>query len=359
MAGPSKNDPPAIWARVVVGVLLLATFLAILGAIGVAAHYGLWTQHDVLGDEEITIVIPRGTSWSEVIDILAEADVVTRPTYFDIWGRRDGLPARVKAGSYRLEGPMGLDELADALEEGGRVEEVQITIPEGFSIFAMAELFAEQGLASREKFLEAARDSAALADAGIEGDSFEGYLFPDTYRFTHGTTSEAIVERLHGRFVEVWGELKTEHAEALKARLEEHEMDTYDLVTLASIVERESGAATERPLVARVFYNRLEKGMRLQSDPTCVYSEDRWDEVPTPQDCKEPLNRYSTYVIDGLPPGPIANPGREALEAAIVPAEGEEAAEYLYFVARRDGSGSHQFSRTLEEHNEAVRKFLQ
>jgi UPF0755 protein len=357
MAPATQSDPPALWARLVVGTFLLATILAVLGAVGIAVHYGLWTQHDIVGEREVTLIIPRGTSWSEVIEILEEEGVVHRPRYFDLWGRRHDLPARVKAGSYRLEGPMRLSELAEALEEGGRVEEVQVTIPEGFSIFAMAELFEEQGLASRERFLEATRSDEALEAAGLSAESFEGYLFPDTYRFRHGTTPEAIVGRLHDRFVEVWDELAAEHSEALAER-EKAEMSRHDLVTLASIIERESGAATERPLVARVFYNRLERDMRLQSDPTCVYSADRWDEVPTPDDCKDPLNRYSTYVIDGLPPGPIANPGREALEAAIVPAAGEEAGEYLYFVARRDGTGGHHFSKTLDEHNEAIRKYL-
>jgi len=305
----------------------------------------------------ITVVIPRGTSWSGVVRILSEAGVVANPWYFEFWGRRKELPARVKAGAYTFQGPMALDELAMALQKGGSVAEIQVTLPEGFTIFHMADRLAENGLVSRDEFLRAARDATALKAAAITSDSFEGYLFPDTYKFHQATPAPEIVSRMHGRFNEIWAELTTAHAEATAARKADG-LSQHDLVTLASIVERESAVADERPLVARVFHNRLTTGMRLQSDPTCVYGEATYDQVPSPKTCKDPHNPYSTYVVARLPPGPIANPGRGSLEAVLNPSTDEGSDKLLYFVAKRDGTGAHHFSATLEEHKAAVKKYL-
>lgn len=345
----------AMWLRLAAAILVL-----LMGAAGFLwAHFGAFVEAPVLDEgEDVTLVIPENTNWPGVLRRLEDARLVRNKSYFEYWARSRGLPSRAKAGVYKLEGPMSLDELADELEDGGEVEEVVITFPEGFTIFHVADRVESAGLADRESFLRAARDQQALTDAGVSADSFEGYLFPDTYRFVKGTPPEQIVSRMHQRWSEVWNELRREHGDELKKLKEDFEFDRHDVVTLASIVEKESSASAERALIARVFLNRLERDMRLQTDPTCVYGADTYLEVPRPELCKDKMNRYSTYVIEGLPPGPIANPGRDSLRATINPADGEDARDYLFFVARRDGSNSHYFSKTFREHRRAIRRFL-
>ena len=352
MGKRSKSGEGGSWlAKLIVGIALFTLLLGGIGAALVAADYARWSSGPAFSiSEPRTVVIPRGTNWSEVVRILHASGVVDRPRYFDFWARRHDLPAGVKAGTYRFEGTMTLEALADRLREGGSFDEVEVTIPEGFNLWAIAERLEEAGLVAADDFLDAATDPHALRAAEIGADSFEGYLFPDTYRFRAGTSAAALVDRFHRRWRDVW--------EDLGAPEEKHGLDASELVTLASIVEKETGVGGERPLIARVFYNRLERGMPLQSDPTCVYSKDRWKAQPTREDCRDELNRYSTYVVKRLPPGPIANPGKAALQAVLEPDPSEEAAEYLYFVAKRDGTGAHKFSKTLAEHNEAVRKYL-
>lgn len=347
------------WPRVLGAV---GTFLVVVLALSAAAtylHYRAWAAAPVLTEgDAVTLVIPESTNWSDVIDILERHDLVESPFYFDLWARQRDLPARVKAGSYLFEGPMTLPQFANRLEQGGAVEEVSITVPEGFTIFHVADRVERLGLASRQAFLDAARDDAALERAGITGESFEGYLFPDTYRFVKGTPARLIVQRMHDRWSEVWSELSAEHDESIRHLEDVYAFDRHAFVTMASIIEKETGAHGERDLVARVFYNRLDREMRLQTDPTCVYGESTYTEIPHPRFCKDPLNRYSTYVIDGLPPGPISNPGRASMKAALTPDDSPEARAYLFFVARRDGTPGHHFSRTFREHKAAIRKYL-
>jgi UPF0755 protein len=235
---------------------------------------------------------------------------------------------------------------------------ISLLIPEGWTIFHIAERTDALGLCPRDAFLRAARDPQALAAADLTGrDSFEGYLFPATYPIPPDLGCERLVARLHQEHQRRWRQLATTHAEQLAA-LEAQGFDQHALLTLASLVERESGVGSERPTIARVFYNRLAIKMRLQTDPTCVYGEDTYRLKPSPALCKDRSSRYSTYVIDGLPPGPIANPGLDSLRAVLRPDERPEAREYLFFVANRDGSGSHVFSKTFDEHRAAIQHHL-
>ena len=355
----TKGKSGSTLARLALGLGVFVLVALVGAAAALYVHYRAYVARPVLKAGEMrTVVIPKGTPWPRVITLLEQAELVGYRHYFDLWARRQELPPRVKAGTYHLAGPMDLSALAAALEQGGAVEEVAVTIPEGWTIFDIADRLDATGLVGREAFLRAARDPAALAAAGVEAESFEGYLFPDTYRFRQGTSAEAIVDRLHDRWREIWEPLAAEHAASRQALGQAYGFDRHDFVTLASLVERETGAHGERGLIARVFLNRLDRDMRLQTDPTCVYGEDTYKDVPSPSACKDPLNRYSTYVIDGLPPGPIANPGRASLVAALDPPDGEEARSYLFFVARRDGSGGHHFSETFAEHKRAIRRFL-
>lgn len=342
------------------GLIALAIGLiaALIGGIG-ALHYRAYLRAPVVADGRVmTVVIPHDTAWPQVVELLADQGVVTNPRYFDVWARSVGLPADVKAGTYIFEGPIMLPDLDTRLREGGAVEDVEMTIPEGYTIFHIADRVDAIGLANRDAFLDAARDGALLAELDVPGESFEGYLFPDTYRFRQGATPTEIIGKMHARFEQVWGELRQQHPEALDALATDHALRMHDVVILASIIERETNYDPERDVIARVFLNRLERDIRLQTDPTCVYGEETYREVPHPRFCKDKLNRYSTYVIDGFPPGPISNPGRASLAAALTPATSEASASYIFFCAKRDGSGAHHFSATYKEHLRAVKKFL-
>lgn len=343
-------------------ILAVTALLLVVGAAGAAlvfAHYQRFEQALLLEEGQTqTIVIPPNTAWPGVVQRVMAAGLVEHELYFDIWGRRSGLSDAVRAGTFNLEGPLSLEELADQLRQGGLAGDVQITFPEGLTIYHMADRLEAAGLATREEFLELVRQPERFG-LSPELESLEGYLYPDTYRFFQGSSTEQILERLLGRWRQMSGPLFEENQEALKEFEERYGMGEHDIVILASLIERETGAGEERDKIARVFYNRLDRGMMLQTDPTCVYGESTYLEIPSPARCKDPLNRYSTYVIQGLPPGPIANPGQAALRAALEPSQAPEAMEYLYFVARRDGSGGHYFSRTYEEHRRAIRRFLQ
>lgn len=337
--------------------LLLGLVIVLLGA--VYTHYQAYIKKPALAaGASKTLVIPRGSAWPQVVEILKAEHLVGRPAYFEYWARRRHLPAAVKAGSYELAGPLSLTELAEILREGGRFDETTVTFPEGLTIFHLADLVQRLGLADRDQFLRAARDKIALAEAGIDAESFEGYLFPDTYRFRKGTPAHEIIARLHQRWVTMWETLSAKHAVSMAEITEEYEFDRHDFVTLASLVQRETSLRSESDVIARVFFNRIDRGMRLQTDPTCVYGEQTYKEIPRPEFCKDPMNRYSTYIIKGLPPGPIANPGQVSLEAALDPSDAPEAKKYLFFVARRDGSRGHHFTKTFAAHKRAIRRHL-
>lgn len=336
-----------------------ACLLGFIALSGLYFHYSAYIKMPVLrAGESRTLVIPSNTSWPQVVEILEESQLVKRGKYFDYWGKKRGLPRAVRAGTFQLTGPLQLEGLEEALRRGGLAEEILLQVPEGFTIFHIADRVEELGLVSREDFLRAARDEKMLSAAEINADSFEGYLFPDSYRFVQGTSARAIVEKMHAQWNVVWADIKNRYADRLEVLGQEFGFSEHDVVIMASLVERETSVNDERSLVSRVFFNRLTKKMRLQTDPTCVYGEETYREIPHPRYCRDALNRYSTYVIAGMPPGPIANPGRASLEAALAPSEAPEAREYLFFVARRDGTARHHFTKTFGEHNRAVNKYL-
>jgi len=357
--GDQSDGSSAGWGRLLLGgaVALSAVLTAAAGA--VYLDYRSAVESSVLRDAETrAVTIPEGAEWSETRKILRSAGLVEHPVYFEIWARTNGLPREVGAGTHYLEGPLTMRSLGEALASGGVPGEIRVTFPEGISMFGMADLVEERGLAERDEFLAAARDRELLSQAGLEAESFEGYLFPETYRFREEVDPEEIVWRLHQQWKTVWEETLEEHPSALARFAEARDLGRHELVTLASIVQAETSVDEERPVVARVMLNRLEASMKLQADPTCVYGPDRYDRAPTPVLCRDSANEYSTYVVDGLPPGPIGNPGRASLEAVLDPASDAASGSYLYYCARRDGTGRHVFSSTYEEHKRAVRKHL-
>jgi UPF0755 protein len=247
---------------------------------------------------------------------------------------------RVKAGEYVLHPAMSPRGILDILTRGGVLTH-RVTIPEGFTARQIARLLAREGLCTETAFLKATRKPELGRPYGLSA-GLEGFLFPDTYHFSRGLSATTLARIMVRRFFTV--------IEPLQPRISQSELDLPEIVTLASIVEKETGTPNERPLIASVFINRLRRNMRLQSDPTVIYGIRDFNGNLTRKDLKTP-GPYNTYRNSGLPPGPIANPGLAAIEAVLSPAQ----TRYLYFVSKNNGT--HHFSRTLREHNQAVRRY--
>jgi UPF0755 protein len=289
----------------------------------------------------VVVTVPPGAPFRAVAAQLHRAGVLRHPLPLAAWARWTAQDRLIHRGAHRLDRPHSPLELLAALRSSaGMVQHV--TIPEGYTAAQIAALLEKKGFGGRDVFACAMRDAALLRALDLPPSGVEGYLFPDTYAWTWELEPVAIVRALVERF-------RAESA-ALAARREAAGLSEHAMVTLASIVEKETGRASERPLIAGVFHNRLRRGIPLQSDPTVIYGLRDFDGNLRRPDLDDP-SPYNTYVHRGLPPGPIANPGRAALEAAVSPAS----TAALYFVARNDGS--HEFSTSLVEHNRAVQRY--
>jgi len=291
---------------------------------------------------EVRVEVADGASLTTVARQLNDAGVINQPAYFVVLGRLLGAQRSIQAGEYALETTMRPTEVLHRLTSGAVVQ-IAVTIPEGFSIQEIAAELEAQDLMPAHDFLAAAADPAIRAEEGIDALSLEGYLFPSTYYVSRRTKPAELVRRMVRQFQESTRALDWSLAEG--PRLSRHQ-----IVTLASIIEKETSRDEERPLIAAVFYNRLKRRMPLQSDPTVIYALNDFDGNLRRVDL-EIRSPYNTYRVAGLPPGPIANPGLASLEAALHPAS----APYLYFVSKNDGT--HYFSSTLAEHQKAVSKY--
>lgn len=323
--------------------LLLLLFLAAVGVSGYAYVRATQYLDAPMGQGAQTVVIPEGATFKQAVDALQAAGVVRDPTVFYWMGRWREVDRSVKAGTYAINLSWTPQELMDRLAEGAVPEQDRLTIPEGFNRWQIADRVASLGI-DRAEFLRL-----------VEAQDAEGQLFPDTYYLRPDATAADVLRTLRARFDTVLKAVLKGHPDAAKYA---EPKARRRLIILASLIEEEGVTDEDRRLIARVFENRLAQGMRLQTDPTCTYAEDLYKKRPHPRYCKDPKNRYSTYMIDGLPPGPITNPGRSALDAALRPATGPDAEGLLYFVARRDGSKAHTFSRTFDEHKAKVRTHL-
>lgn len=306
---------------------VLSAALAVAGAAAAASWFVHADRYAGFAGE-VFVDIPLGTSTPRIAAMLADAGVVRHPLVF-LAARAMHPRLRLLAGEYRFAGPATPAEVLKRLARGD-VYTVELRVPEGTDVYGLAELVEQAGLGSAEEFLRVAL-------------SHEGYLFPSTYFFRRRTTPEQIVETMRAQFEKVWREL---------GGPEERKRE---IVILASLVEAEAVKEEERARIAGVFLNRLRKGMRLECDPTVKYAarrEGRWRGTIHRSDL-ESRNRYNTYVWYGLPPGPITNPGRASLLAALHPAETGD----LYFVARPRGNGEHVFSADYESHRRAVREY--
>ncbi len=305
---------------------------------------GVWrflvTPAEEEGVEQV-VFVQEGLSLNEVANELEERNIITNKTLFGLWGKIMGSSRRIKAGEYRLSPDMPPVRILEMLTAGAVIT-YPVTFPEGYTIEQIADVLDRNELVKKEEFISLAHNPAVLEQYHIAGPSLEGYLYPDTYQLARGISPSAVVDAMVNRFRQLTTPLE-ERAEAVGMTME-------DVVILASIVEKETGLAEERPVIASVFLNRLKQGMRLESDPTVIYGIKDFNGNLTRKDLRKPT-LYNTYVIQGLPIGPIANPGLEAIKAVLFPEE----TDYLYFVSKNDGS--HHFSKTLSEHNKAVRLY--
>lgn len=318
----------------------IVILLALISGAGLYAYHLLTVA--TKPPQAVVVTVAPGSSLSGVARELEDKGVVDSALALRLIARWKQLESRIQAGSYRFEKMATAEEVFYRLVRGD-VEKVNLTIPEGFTLEQIIERISQKGYGRRERLRQLCHDSEFIASLKIEADSLEGYLFPETYHFAPGNNEAQLLTMLVDQFFAQISSTLIDRAENLGLTL-------HQLVTLASIIEKETGVIDEMPLISSVFHNRLKRGIPLQTDPTVIYGIKNFDGNITRKHLKTPTP-YNTYIIRGLPPGPIASPGLAALNAAADPAQ----TKYLYFVAR--GDGSHQFSKTLVEHNEAVRKF--
>lgn len=326
-------------------LLVLLLFLAVA-----AAGAGWWAYQRVVTPHrgfngEVLVELPSGTSVSAMADRLAEAGVVRDDLTFRLAARLSGQERRLQAGEYRFVAPATPLEVVDRIAAGD-VFVRPITFREGLTIPEMAAVFDASGFGSADAFVSAAQRAELIHDLDPAADNLEGYLFPSTYTLARRTTADELVRLMVTSFKQAFDP-------ALRLEAEAAGMTVREVVTLASVVERETGHPDERPVVAGVFRNRLRIGMPLQTDPTVIYAmmlSGRWDGNIRRDDLQMD-HPYNTYRNPGLPPGPIAAPGRASLQAVLRPAD----VPYLYFVSRNDGT--HVFASTLAEHNRNVNEW--
>ena len=288
----------------------------------------------------VRVIVPRGATFRAAADSMASAGVIHIPLAFRVYARARGLDREIQAGTYLLRRGTRWSDLLRAMNGGGGVIN-RITIPEGFSIAQITPVLVRALGTAPDSVAVAVRDSATRARLRDPAETLEGYLFPDTYVFAPGTTARQAVAEMVKRFEREWKPEYDSEAEALGR-------SRHEIVTMASIVEKEARVPAERPVIAAVYYNRLKDGMLLQADPTVQYALGRHTERVLYKDLTID-SPYNTYIHPGLPPGPIASPGGASLRAALAPAD----VPYLYFVAAPDGH--HEFRTSLAAHEQAKR----
>jgi UPF0755 protein len=333
---------PSKRARVTALAALLV--LALVLAAGWLAHQ-VFQPYQGYPGEEIFVVIPRGASSAAIGETLEAHGVVRSGQLFRWYVRALRSSPSLKAGEYRFAGPLSLSEVAEKIQFG-RIYYLRITVPEGRDLFELTSQLADQGFGTVEAFQAAFRRAAMIEDLDPAATDLEGYLFPSTYFVQRHTSENEIARHMIDTFKANW---TPEHQQ----RAEELNMSVRDVITLASLIEKEARIPEERALVSAVFHNRLRLNMRLGCDPTVVYAAKiagRWNGVINMSDLRYE-SPYNTYLYSGLPPGPIASPGRRSIDAALHPAD----SDYLYFVARNDGS--HVFSRNYTDHQRAVNQY--
>ena len=332
----------SIAGRIVVSTILLVFFIAAALLLYYQSYVNTPGPERGSREKSVVVTIPKGSSVKVIAEILGSEGIIYNDVRFLLLAKISGYSTKLQAGEFRF--PFGQKPL-EVLKFLSLAEPVSysITIPEGLNAAEIAKIFAADGWCDEQQFLQLVGDEKRIKEFGLTaGTSLEGFLFPDTYIFTKEISgADTVISIMLAHFQKVWAE----EVEGI-----EPPPDVDKTIILASIVEKETAEPSERPLIAGVFHNRLERGMRLQSDPTVVYGVPDYDGVITKTHLLT-STPYNTYTLPGLPVGPISNPGREAIRAVLYP----EKSSNLYFVSKNDGT--HQFSANLAEHNRAVRKY--
>lgn len=319
------------------------TAVAVL-AIGLFLAWAVFAPYQGFSGETF-VELPRGAGSAGIARTLQRAGVI-RYSWAFLLERALRPSAKLQAGEYRFTNAAPVEEVFGRIARGD-IFYFEFAVPEGSNMFDVARSLEAQAVMTASEFLEAASDPTLVRDLAPQAETLEGFLFPSTYRLSHTTTAAQLTKMMTAQFRKEWTRLAP-------ATNGDPPADPLRTVTLASLIEKETGVAEERPLVASVFTNRLARGMRLECDPTTIYAallENRYRGKIHRSDLAS-ANPYNTYQNAGLPPGPIANPGADAIRAALAPA----ATKFLYFVAKPEG-GSHQFSATMTEHEKAVQAY--
>lgn len=327
------------------------SFVSLAVAIAVVAvYFGYQVLRLPVGSNKAEIIfeVNPGSSLSQISGHLREKGLIRNSRLFQLYATVKGLASKFKVGEYSLSQSMTPDEIIRVIVSGKSIART-ITIAEGLNIYDIASIFEKNNIATSEEFFKIVGDRKFIKSLLNENvSSLEGYLYPETYKFTKFEDAKSIVTQMVNRFLTVWKEVEPDANAIGWSRAQ--------VVTFASIIEKETGAGFERPIVSSVFHNRMNKKMRLQTDPTVLYGlaikQGKMPTNITKSDLLTPTV-YNTYTIMGLPPTPIANPGFEALQAAVKPAK----SNYLFFVSQNNGT--HIFSENIQQHNKAVKEYQQ
>lgn len=328
------------WSLSITGIALILIIMTLIYI------NSLSTPIEPSNDEVFFVEIPMGSTTSDIASILKENNLIKSDMYFQMRVKNSGHDSELKAGMYELSKSMDVDQIINRLVDGNnKIESVRFTIPEGYTVEQIADRLSEQGLVDKDRFLQLSKegnfDFEVIKNISNNEDikyKLEGYLFPETYEIKVGATEEEIIEKMLSQFEKEW-QLEWNNV------IEDNGLTMHQIVTLASIIEREVRVDYERPIVAGVFYNRLDDYWNLESCATVQYVLGKQKESLTYDDLEidDPYNTYNNY---GLPPGPIGNPGRLSLAAAVYPEDNQ----YYFFVTKKDDSGEHYFSKTYAEH---------
>jgi UPF0755 protein len=309
---------------------LLLFFASLYSFLSTPAHHSLDT---------VEVKVGRGEPFFSVVKKLKDKGVISNRRIFTLWARLWAMDKKVHWGVYRFGFPVAPRDALDRMILGRGIFR-RITVPEGLALKEIADLLERDGSVDKDRFIKEAMNKELLSLHGLEHHGIEGYLFPDTYYFPVLATESDILAAMVEQFTEIFTPVMEKQAEELG-------LSRHEVVTLASLVEKETAVQAERPIVSAVFHNRLKQNIPLQSDPTVIYGLKNFSGNLRRRDLQNP-SPYNTYRFRGLPPGPISNPGLSSLRSALYPAR----VPYLYFVSKNDGT--HFFSQTIKEHNRAV-----
>lgn len=365
-------------ALIIVGATVATIILVCAILINRALAYAD-DAHDGQG-LDVEVEVKSGMSFPEIASMLSDKGLIEKPTWFRLYAMWNGDTTRVKTGKYLIKDNLTPKDVLKVLVAGVKEITVKVTLPEGKNMLEFFQILEESKVASAKELEAIARDKDVIGKYAIQGETLEGYLFPDTYQFRVPEKPAVVIERLVNRHREVWSSIVNKNPKDTAKLKDKLGWSERDILTMASIVEKEAADPKERPRIAQVFINRLTfpsfKPRRLETDPTirygCLVPQSKsppciaWIEACTKQGKQAGCDRlrraqlddkdnpYNTYQHEGLPPGPISNPGRASMSATISP----DGSEFLFFVATSKGSRSHAFAKSIDEHKKNVAKYV-